>query len=47
MKYYKLNNEVFAFESDNSQDDYITEDMVMMTDEEIATCKEVWSKPAR
>ena len=35
MKYYKLNNEVFAFESDNSQDDYITEDMVMMTDEEI------------
>ena len=35
MKYYKLNSEVFAFESDNSQDDYITEDMVMMTDEEI------------
>ena len=35
MKYYKLNNEVFAFESDNSQDDYITEDMVKMTDDEV------------
>ena len=35
MKYYKLNSEVFAFESDGSQDDYITEDMVMMTDLEV------------
>ena len=35
MKYYKLNNEVYAFESDGSQDEYITEDMVKMTDEEV------------
>ena len=35
MKYYKLNSDVYAFESDGSQDDYITEDMVMMTDLEV------------
>jgi len=35
MKYYKKGNEVFAFEIDGSQDDYITEDMVKMTDDEI------------
>ena len=35
MKYYKLNNEVYAFEEDGSQDDYITEDMVKMTDDEV------------
>ena len=35
MKYYKLNNVVYAFESDGSQDDYITEDMVKMTDDEV------------
>ena len=35
MKYYKLNNQVFAFEADGSQDDYITEDMVKMTDDEV------------
>ena len=35
MKYYKKDNEVFAFENDGSQDDYITEDMVKMTIEEI------------
>ena len=35
MKYYKKDNDVFAFESDGSQDDYITEDMVMMTDLEV------------
>ena len=35
MKYYKLNNEVYAFEADGSQDEYITEDMVKMTDEEV------------
>ena len=35
MKYYNKNNEVFAFESDGGQDDYITEDMVMMTDLEV------------
>ena len=35
MKYYKLNNDVYAFEIDGSQDDYITEDMVKMTDDEV------------
>ena len=35
MKYYKKDNEVFAFELDGSQDDYITEDMVKMTDDEV------------
>ena len=35
MKYFILNGEVFAFESDGSQDDYITKAMVKMTDEEI------------
>ena len=35
MKYYKKGSEVFAFENDGSQDDYITEDMVKMTEEEI------------
>ena len=35
MKYYKLNNEVYAFELDGSQDDYIAEDMVIMTDAEV------------
>ena len=35
MKYYKKGNEVFAFEDDGSQDDYITEDMVKMTDDEV------------
>ena len=36
MKYYKLNNEVYAFELDGSQDDYITEYMVKMSDEDVA-----------
>ena len=35
MKYYKKNNEVFAFEADGSQDDYITQDMVRMTSSEV------------
>ena len=35
MKYYKLNNQVYAFESDGSQDEYITEDMVRMTSSEV------------
>jgi len=35
MKYFKLNKEIYAFELDGSQDDYITEDMVMMTDLEV------------
>ncbi len=35
MKYYKLNNEVYAFELDGNQDDYIQPDMVLMSDEEI------------
>ena len=35
MKYFKLNGEVFAFENDGSQDDYITQDMVRMTPSEV------------
>ena len=35
MKYFKLNNQVYAFELDGSQDDYITEHMVKMTDDEV------------
>lgn len=35
MKYYKLDNDVYAFELDGNQDDYITPDMVLMSDEEI------------
>ena len=35
MKYYKLGNDVYAFEANGSQDDYITEDMVKMTDDEV------------
>ena len=35
MKYYKLNEQIYAFEADGSQDGYITSDMIAMTDEEI------------
>lgn len=35
MKYYKFNNDVYAFELDGSQDDHIKPDMVLMSDEEI------------
>ena len=35
MKYFKLNNQVYAFELDSSQDDYITKAMVKMTDDEV------------
>ena len=35
MKYYKLNNEVYSFEEDGSQDNYITDGMTLMTEEEI------------
>lgn len=35
MKYYKLNNEVFAFEDDGSQDDLIGDDMVEMSATEV------------
>ena len=35
MKYYKLNNVVYAFESDGSQDDLITKDMIKMSDDEV------------
>ena len=35
MKYYKLNSDVYAFEDDGSQDEYITQDMVRMTDDEV------------
>lgn len=35
MKYYKLNDLVYAFEDDGSQDDYITPHMLKMTDVEV------------
>ena len=35
MKYYKLNNVVYAFESDDRQDSFITDQMVKMTDGEV------------
>ncbi len=35
MKYYKLNNVVYAFEADGSQDEYITQDMIRMTPSEV------------
>lgn len=35
MKYYKKDNEVFAFEDDGNQDEYITQDMVRMTSSEV------------
>lgn len=35
MQYYKLNEQVYAFEVDGSQDEYITDEMVAMTDEEV------------
>lgn len=35
MKYYKQNDEVFAFESDGSQDSYITKYMTKMTTDEV------------
>ncbi|WP_336933322.1 hypothetical protein [Acinetobacter bereziniae] len=35
MKFFKKNGEVFAFESDGSQDELITEDFVKMTKSEI------------
>ena len=35
MKYYRLENQVFAFEADGSQDDYIKPEMVKMTADEV------------
>lgn len=35
MKYYKLENQVFAFEADGSQDDFIKPEMVAMTADDI------------
>lgn len=35
MKYYKLNGEIYAYELDDSHDDYIHKDAVLMTDEEL------------
>ncbi|MDA3440024.1 hypothetical protein MJ046_06680 [Acinetobacter bereziniae] len=35
MKYFKKNGEVFAFESDGSQDELITKDFVKMTKSEV------------
>ena len=35
MKYYKKDNEVFAFEDDGSQDTYIQDGMIQMSSEEI------------
>jgi hypothetical protein len=34
MKYYRYNGEVFAFETDGSQDNYIPNGAVLMTDPE-------------
>lgn len=34
MKYYKLGDQIYAFELDGSQDEYIKPKMVLMTDEE-------------
>lgn len=35
MKYYKLNDVVYAFELDGSQDDLITKDMIKMSDDDV------------
>ena len=35
MKYYRLNNDVFAFEADGSQDEYIKPEMVLMTKSQV------------
>ena len=35
MKHYIKNNQVFAFESDGSQDKYITPDMIEMSKAEV------------
>lgn len=35
MKYYKLSNDVYAFELDGSQDDYIKPEMVRMSSDEV------------
>ncbi len=35
MKYYKLNNDVFAFEADGSQDGFIKPAMVLMTKSQV------------
>ena len=35
MKYYKLGNEVYAFEANGSQDYLITPEMVLMTNDEV------------
>ena len=35
MKSYKLDDVVYAFEADGSQDEYITEDMVRMISSEV------------
>ena len=35
MRYYKLNNDVFAFEADGSQDEFISPDMVLMTQAQV------------
>ena len=35
MKYYKNKNQVYAYESDGSQDGIIPDDAVLMTDEEV------------
>lgn len=35
MKYFKLENSVYAFELDGTQDDFITEDMIPLSDEEV------------
>tara|TARA_R110000868_G_scaffold23344_1_gene94302 strand:+ start:156 stop:431 length:276 start_codon:yes stop_codon:yes gene_type:complete len=39
MKHYKLNNEIYAFESDGSQDDLIIAAMVPITDADLVTLR--------
>ena len=35
MKYYRLNGEVWAFEADGSQDELITDEFIVMTQDEV------------
>ena len=35
MKYYKFNSQVYAFESDGSQDDFISPQMILMSEQEV------------
>lgn len=35
MKYYRYKGQVYAFEKDGSQDEFIKKDMILMTEEEV------------